>query len=122
MSFCILAVEDDPNILISIEFLLTNAGYDVLTAADGTQAWDALQAHHPDLVVLDIMLPEIDGFELCRRIRAAATLKATKVMILSARGRDVEIEKGTQLGADAYLRKPFGTHEFLDIVSRLLKS
>ena len=120
MSFCILVAEDDPNILISIDFLLSNAGYAVITTANGAQAWDAVQVHRPNLVVLDIMLPEMDGYDLCRRIRAASALHATKVLILSARGGDIEMEKGMQLGADACMRKPFGTREFLDTVARLL--
>jgi DNA-binding response OmpR family regulator len=117
----ILAAEDDSNILISIDFLLKNAGYQVITADNGEQAWAALQEHTPDLVVLDVMLPAIDGLELCRRIRASSALKAMKVLMLSARGRDSEIQSGLQLGADAYMTKPFGTREFLDTVARLLK-
>ena len=120
MSARVLVVEDNHNILISIEFLLQNAGYAVITANDGVRGWAALEDHQPDLVVLDIMLPELDGFTLCRRLRATPALKATKVLILSARGHDAEIEKGLQLGADAYMRKPFGTRELLDTVARLL--
>lgn len=116
----ILVVEDDPNILLSVQFLLQNAGHAVQTAADGLQAWAALQDAPPQLVVLDVMLPALDGFELCRRIRATAALKAAKVLILSARGGEAEMEKSRQLGADAYMRKPFGTREFLETVSRLL--
>ncbi len=120
MSARILVVEDNPNILVSLEFLLKNAGYDVITANDGVRGWSALEQQQPDLVVLDIMLPALDGFELCRRVRSAATLKKTRILILSARGHDAEVEKGLQLGADAYMRKPFGTHEFLDTVTQLL--
>ena len=120
MSARVLVVEDDHNILISIEFLLINAGYTVVTASDGVRGWAALEEHKPDLAVLDIMLPALDGYELCRRVRATPALQATKLLILSARGRDAEVEKGLHLGADAYLRKPFGTREFLDTVARLL--
>ena len=120
MSARVLVVEDNHNILISIEFLLRNASYAVITASDGVRGWAALEEHQPDLVVLDIMLPALDGFELCRRVRATPALKSTKVLILSARGHEAEIEKGLHLGADAYLRKPFGTREFLDTVARLL--
>ncbi len=120
MSARVLVVEDNHNILISIEFLLKNAGYTVITAGDGVRGWAALEDHQPDLVVLDIMLPALDGFELCRRVRATPALKTTRVVILSARGLDSEIEKGLHLGADAYLRKPFGTRELLDTVARLL--
>lgn len=117
----ILAAEDDVNILISIDFLLKNAGHAVITADNGELAWRALQRHRPDLVVLDVMLPAVDGLELCRRIRATGTLHTMKVLMLSARGRESEIQSGLQLGADAYMTKPFGTREFLDTVARLLK-
>lgn len=118
----ILVAEDDSNILISIDFLLKNAGYRVIAADNGEHAWGALQQHAPDLVVLDVMLPTIDGLELCRRIRTTSMLKATKVLMLSARGRVSEIQSGLQLGPDAYMTKPFGTREFLDTVARLLKT
>ena len=125
MSATVLIAEDDPNILISLSFLLSNAGYSIVTASDGTKAWTLYEAQRPALAVLDVMLPGIDGFELCRRIRAAPAPAATrqaKVLILSARGLESEITKGLQLGADAWLRKPFGTRELLDTVSRLLSS
>jgi DNA-binding response OmpR family regulator len=117
----ILIAEDDTNILISIDFLLSNAGYRVTTADNGARAWSALQTQVCDLVVLDVMLPVIDGLELCRRIRAADNLNATKILMLSARGRDSEIAAGLELGADAYMTKPFGTREFLESVARLLE-
>jgi DNA-binding response OmpR family regulator len=120
MTHRILIAEDDPNILISIEFLLNNSGYAVTTTDNGDRAWMTLQAQPHDLVVLDIMLPVVDGLELCRRIRTTECLKATKVLILSARGRDTLLQHGLQLGADAYMTKPFGTREFLQTVARLL--
>lgn len=120
MKHHILAAEDDPNILISIAFLLNSAGYSVATANSGNRAWEILQKNIPDLAVLDVMLPAIDGLELCRRIRATAGLESTKVLMLSARGRDTEIRAGLQLGADAYITKPFSTRDFLETVARLL--
>ncbi len=116
----IVVAEDDHNILISLTFLLSSAAYDVHTASDGGKAWALIERVQPDLAVLDIMLPTLDGFELCRRIRAAATLKHTRIVILSARGQEAEITKGVNLGADAYLRKPFDTRDFLGTVARLL--
>jgi two-component system alkaline phosphatase synthesis response regulator PhoP len=116
----VLIVEDDHNILISLKFLLENAGYDVLTASDGVRGWAALEEHQPDLAVFDIMLPALDGYELCRRVRASPKLQTMKILILSARGLDAEVAKGLQMGADAYLRKPFGTREFLETVGLLL--
>lgn len=121
MKVPILVVEDDPNILLSVQFLLRNAGYQVSTANDGLQAWSLLQNDMPRVVVLDVMLPGLDGFELCRRIRASDALKHTKVLILSARGGEAEAEKSRQLGADAHMRKPFGTQEFLHTVAELVR-
>jgi DNA-binding response OmpR family regulator len=116
----IVVVEDDSNILLSVQFLLQNAGYEVLSASDGAQGWAMLLAHRPDVAVLDVMLPAVDGFELCRRVRTADTLAHTRVLMLSARGGAPEMEKSLQLGAQAHLRKPFATREFLDTVARLL--
>lgn len=115
----ILIIEDDHNILISIEFLLKGAGYDVITANNGLRGWAAIEDQRPDLIVLDIMLPLIDGYELCRRVRSTPSLQNMKIILLSARGREAEIEKGLQLGADAYLRKPFGTRDLLETVARI---
>jgi DNA-binding response OmpR family regulator len=98
------------------------AGHEVMTASDGAQGWAMLLAHRPDLAVLDVMLPALDGFELCRRIRAHETLRHARILMLSARGGQPEIEKSLQLGADGHLRKPFATREFLDTVANLLKS
>lgn len=122
MSVSVLVVEDDPNILLSVQFLLQNAGYQVSTANDGLQAWSLLQHDAPQVVVLDVMLPGLDGFELCRRIRASEALKHIKVLILSARGGEAEAEKSRQLGANAHMRKPFGTQEFLQTVSELMRA
>lgn len=118
-SASVLVAEDDPNILVSLQFLLSNAQYAVTTADNGAQAWDALARQRYDLAVLDIMLPEIDGLELCRRIRAARDMSRMRILMLSARGRDTEVQAGLALGADAYMTKPFGTREFLEEVARL---
>lgn len=120
MSARVLVVEDEDSILMSIEFLLTSEGYSVDTARDGAEALRLLERTCPDLVMLDIMLPVIDGFELCRRIRADPRLRRTRVMMVTARGRDSEIEKGKSLGADAHLTKPFSTRELMAEVRRLL--
>ncbi len=116
----ILIAEDDPSILLSIEFLLKNAGYAVTAANSGNRAWEILQSAAPDLAVLDVMLPAIDGLDLCRRIRTTAGLESIRVLLLSARGRDTEIHAGLELGADAYMTKPFSTRDFLETVARLL--
>ena len=117
----VLIVEDDHKILISLRFLLSNAGYEVITASDGVLGWAALEDLKPELAVFDIMLPGLEGYELCRRVRAAPMLEGVKVLILSARGLDAEVARGLQLGADAYLRKPFGTRELLETIKSLLE-
>lgn len=116
----VLIVEDEESILLSLEFLLGKEGYIVSTARDGAEALRLLQAQAPDLVLLDVMLPLIDGFELCRRIRTMPALTATRIMMVTARGRDAEITRGLALGADAYLTKPFSTRELMDKVRALL--
>ncbi len=118
----ILIVEDDPNILISIEFLLKNAGYEVAVACDGGQALVSARDWQPDLVVLDIMLPVVNGFEVCRQLRESCELKNIKILMLTARGRESEVEKGLALGANAYLTKPFATRELIETTRRLLSA
>lgn len=120
MTHHVLIVEDEESILLSLEFLLGKEGYTVSTARDGAEALRLLQARAPDLVLLDVMLPLIDGFELCRRIRTMPALTATRIMMVTARGRDAEITRGLALGADAYLTKPFSTRELMDKVRALL--
>lgn len=116
----VLIVEDEESILLSLEFLLGKEGYAVDTARDGAAALRALQAQPPDLVLLDVMLPLIDGFELCRLIRENPALRSTRIMLLTARGREAEIARGMALGADAYLTKPFSTRELMEKIRALL--
>jgi DNA-binding response OmpR family regulator len=122
MTVRVLIVEDEDSILLSLEFLLTQAGYAVATARDGAAALRALEAQAPDLVLLDVMLPLIDGFELCRRIRANPLLSHTRIMMVTARGREAEVKRGMALGANAYVTKPFSTHELMDSIRALLKN
>jgi DNA-binding response OmpR family regulator len=116
----VLVVEDEDSILLSLEFLLRGAGCAVASARDGDAALAALAAATPDLVLLDVMLPGIDGFELCRRIRGDPRLRHTRVILLTARGRDADLDKGAAAGADAYLTKPFSTRELVARVQALL--
>jgi len=118
----ILIAEDEPNIVISLEFLLKEAGYEVAVARDGLQALDLAGTLRPDLIVLDVMLPALNGFDVCRRIRGSSEVKDTKVLMLTARGRESEVEKGMAAGADAYMTKPFATRELVKVVAELLAS
>lgn len=116
----VLIVEDEESILLSLEFLIGKEGYAVDIARDGAAAMRALQTRPPDLVLLDVMLPLIDGFELCRLIRENPALRGTRIMLLTARGREAEIARGMALGADAYQTKPFSTRDLMDKVRGLL--
>ena len=118
----VLIAEDEPSIVLSLEFLLAEAGHAVFTARNGSEALALAAQHRPDLVVLDIMLPLVNGFEVCRTIRADPRLNATKVLMLTARGREHEVARGLGVGADAYVTKPFATRELMEIVGRLLGS
>lgn len=115
-----LIVEDEESILLSLEFLLTQEGYSVATAQDGAAALKAASARIPDLVLLDVMLPHIDGFEVCRRMRANPALRNTRIMMVTARGRETEVELGMALGADDFLTKPFSTRELMGKIRILL--
>lgn len=122
MAHRILIVEDEPNIVISLEFLLRGAGYEVTIARNGADAIELAERLCPDLIVLDVMLPAVNGFDVCRRIRAGNAVRDTRVLMLTARGRESEMEKGLAAGANAYMTKPFSTKELVDTIAGLLKS
>lgn len=121
MSKKILLVDDEPSILLSLEFLMEQEGYDVQTATDGDEALQAVREKLPDLILLDIMMPKRDGFEVCQIIRANPEWKETKIIILTAKGREVDQEKGLALGADDYITKPFATQELVQKVKAALE-
>jgi DNA-binding response OmpR family regulator len=116
----ILIADDEPNIVISLEFLMKREGFQVVVATDGEAALQAVDAHAPNLILLDVMLPKKDGFEVCRQIRANPAWQALKIVMLTAKGRDTEVTKGMALGADAYMTKPFSTRDLVAQVKKLL--
>jgi len=116
----ILVADDEPNIVISLEYLLKREGYTVLLARDGQQALDTIIQERPDLVLLDVMMPGKSGFEVCQAVRANEELQGTKILMLTAKGRDTDLAKGTALGADDYMTKPFSTRELAEKVARML--
>jgi DNA-binding response OmpR family regulator len=121
MSQHILIVDDEPSIVLSLEFLMRREGFEVSVATDGEEALQALARRTPDLVILDIMLPKLNGFEVCQRIRADARWRGIKVLMLTAKGRDTEVAKGLGVGADAYVTKPFSTRDLVAQVKQLLE-
>lgn len=116
----ILIVDDEPNIVISLEFLMKREGFEVSVAGDGDAALRAVEAERPDLVLLDVMLPKRNGFEVCQQIRGNPQLQSVKVIMLTAKGRDTEITKGMALGADGYMTKPFSTRDLVNQVKATL--
>ncbi len=118
----ILIVDDEPNIVISLEFLMQREGYETAVAPDGEAALAALQREKPDLVILDLMLPKMNGFDVCQRIREDQRFEGVKVLMLTAKGREAEIAKGLRLGADAYVTKPFSTKDLVTRVKELLRA
>jgi len=116
----VLIVDDEPNIVASLEFLMEDAGFEVQTAANGQEALDRTARFAPDLVLLDVMMPLLNGYEVCQRLKSDPRTHAVRVLMLSAKGRDVDIAKGLELGADAYVTKPFSTSELLAKVRELL--
>jgi DNA-binding response OmpR family regulator len=122
MSKRILIVDDEPNIVISLEFLMMREGHEVRVARDGEAGLAAVRTHRPDLVVLDVMMPKLDGFAVLEAVRADPKLAATRILMLTAKGREAEMAKGLALGADAYMSKPFSTRDLVDKVKELLKT
>lgn len=116
----VLVVDDEPNIVLSIEFLMEQAGFEVVTADDGEQALAKVNDSRPDVLLLDISLPGISGFDVLERLRGEEATKHLPIIMLTAHGRDVEREKGLALGADDYITKPFSTQALVEKVQALL--
>jgi DNA-binding response OmpR family regulator len=112
----ILIVDDEPNIAASLEFLLQRGGYEVRVARNGEEALAEADRFGPQLVLLDVMMPKLNGYEVCQRIRQGPSGRDVKIVMLTARGREVDVEKGKGLGADLYVTKPFSTR---DLVAQL---
>ena len=120
MTYKILVADDEPNIVISLEYLMKREGHEVIVARDGQEALDAIYRERPDLVLLDVMMPRKSGFEVCQTVRADDTLDPVRILMLTAKGRETDIAKGQALGADAYMTKPFSTKELVQKVADLL--
>jgi len=117
----ILIVDDEPNIVVPLQFLMERNGYETVVAQSGEEALEAISKEKPDLVLLDIMLPGIDGFEVCEIVKLKPEWKHIKIIFLTAKGRDVDIAKGMVLGADEYIAKPFSNQQIVESVQRLLE-
>ena len=120
MAHSILVVDDEPNIVLSLEFLMKKAGFDVRTAADGEEAMQAIRTEPPALILLDINIPKMNGYEICESVRGSKEWRDIRIVMITAKGRDIEREKGLAMGADDYITKPFATQEVVDKVREIL--
>ncbi|MFD1511523.1 response regulator transcription factor [Lacimonas salitolerans] len=116
----ILLVEDEDNIALALAYLIGKQGYRLARVSDGAEAIDRIEAERPDLVVLDVMLPGRSGYDICQTIRARPTICHTKILMMTARGGEVERRKGLALGADAFLSKPFASADLTARIAALL--
>lgn len=116
----ILIADDEPNIVLSLEFLMQRAGYAVEIVDNGEDALRRAAEHPPDLLLLDVMLPRLSGFEVCQRLRALPACRTLPIIMLTAKGRDSEVSKGLALGATAYVTKPFSVRDLVEQVRQIL--
>jgi DNA-binding response OmpR family regulator len=115
----VLIVDDEPNIVLSLQFLMRKGGFETSVARDGDEALAEVERFRPDLVLLDVMMPRRDGYEVCQKLRSSGWADL-KIVMLTAKGRETEVTKGLTVGADAYVTKPFSTAELVETVNRLL--
>ena len=120
MSKRVLIADDEPNIVTSLEYLMQKNGYEVKIARNGDEALALVESFLPDVVLLDVMMPRKSGYEVCQQIRERSDWQHIKVVMLSAKGREAEVNKGLSLGADTYVTKPFSNRELIDKIDELL--
>jgi two-component system, OmpR family, alkaline phosphatase synthesis response regulator PhoP len=118
--YTVLVVDDEPFICRSLSFVLRKGNYNVVEARNGEEALAAIRQHRPDLVFMDVMMPKISGFEVCEAIKKDPDLRATKIILLTAKGQDSDREVGKQAGADDYMTKPFSPTKILERAREML--
>lgn len=118
----VLIADDEPNILLSLEFLMKKEGHKVFIARDGGEAYELLQHQKPDLLMLDVMMPRMDGLALCQYVKQTESLRHSKIIILSAKGKEIDVQRGYEAGADLYVAKPFSTRDLVSKVNQLLSA
>ena len=116
----VLVVDDDPYVLMSLEFLMKKSGYDVLVGRNGTETMELLYEHKPDIMLLDIMMPDIDGYAICEHVKSTGILSHCKVVFVSAKSKESDIQKGYDLGASLYITKPFSNKNLVKQIHELL--
>jgi DNA-binding response OmpR family regulator len=117
----VLIVDDEPGIIVALQFLMEQNGYATVVAFSGEEAMEAVARDHPDLILLDIMLPVVDGFEVCQRVRENPEWNDIRIVLVTALGNEANVTKGLDLGADAYVTKPFANADLVARVKELLE-
>ena len=116
----VLIADDEPNIVTSLEYLMMRSGYEVMIARDGDEVLALVESFLPDVVLLDVMMPRRSGYEVCQKIRERSDWRHIRIVMLSAKGREAEVNKGLSLGADMYVTKPFSNQELIATIGALL--
>lgn len=118
----VLIVDDEPNILMSLEFLMRKENFRVFVARNGDEAIKIINSESPDMIILDIMMPNVDGYEVCQYVKGSKERKSTRIIFLSAKSKEEEIKKGYEMGADLYLTKPFSTRQLMKEIQKMSKT
>ncbi len=116
----VLIADDEPNIVVSLEFLMKQKGYVVKVVTNGEEVLRAVAEFAPDLILLDVMMPRMSGYDVCQKVRENPAWAGIGIIMLSAKGRDVEVNKGMAVGANAYVTKPFSTKDLIAQVAQML--
>jgi len=116
----VLIADDEPNIVVSLEFMMKREGFDVLVARDGVKALETIRRERPRLVLLDATMPGMTGFDVCEAVRADEEVRGTRIIMLTAKGRETDMARGVGAGADAYVTKPFSTRDLVQQVKDML--
>ncbi len=120
MPYRILVVDDEPHLVRLMEFILAKQGHTMITAVNGKEALEKARSERPDLILLDIMIPYIDGYEVARTLRQDEELKSTPIVLLSAKAQDEDIQRGLDIGVDEYITKPFAPDHLVNVVNTYL--
>ena len=120
MPYKILVVDDEPHLVRLMEFILAKQGHTMVSAVNGREALEKAQSERPDLILLDIMIPYIDGYEVARLLREDDELKSIPVILLSAKAQDEDVQRGLDLGVDEYITKPFAPDHLVHVVNSYL--
>ena len=120
MAYKILVVDDEPTIVRLMEFILARQGHEILVAVNGEEALEKIKSQHPDLVLLDIMMPRIDGYEVAQRLRADPATASLPIIMLSAKAQEEDIRKGVDVGVNEYITKPFTPDHLVQVVTEYL--